>query len=130
MKLITGYDLLNREQKKLPTLIIDARLEDECRTFEMINPFTMMYLNEKTYGGKRIMPSELNAYLDKLKTWQTANPTALIAVGCTRMVRYCSRISDIVTVLERNGIDARGIDPHIIDFMNVRFQRKLEKVMF
>ena len=130
MKLITGYELLNREHRKFPTLILDARTEDECRTFEMIDPFTTMRLNANTYGAKRIMPSELNAYLEKIKAWQTANPTGMVAVGCTRMVKYCQRISDMVAVLERNGIDARGIEPHIHDFMNLRFQRKLEKVIF
>lgn len=131
MKLIYGSELLKREQLKLPTLVIDARTEEECRTYEMIDPFTHTKLNTpKLYAAKRIMPSELNAYLGKIKDWQDSNPDALVVVGCTRMVRYCTRISTMITVLEANGIEARGIDPHIYEFMNLRFQRKLPKIIF
>ncbi len=130
MKLINAHDLLKREHLKLPTLVIDARTEDECRTYEMIDPFTTTRLTAQLYAAKRIMPSELNAHLDKIIGWQAENPTALVAVGCTRMVRYCPRIQIMVDVLTNNGMDARGIDPHLYEFMNMRFQRKLPKILF
>ena len=130
MKLITVHELFKREHLTLPTLIIDARMEDECRTYEMIDSFTTTRLDSQLYAAKRIMPTELNAYLDKIIGWQSGNPTAIVAVGCTRMVRYCPRIETMVNVLRDNGIDARGIDPHLYEFMNLRFQRKLPKILF
>ena len=131
MQKIASYDLLEREKQKLPTLIIDAREEEECLTFEVIDPRNLPHiaLDARVYGGKRMMQHEVKAVLPKLKTWFEANPTAVIAVSCTRFINHCPRIVEICTILTTEGIDARGIDPHLYDFFNARMQRKLNKVL-
>ena len=131
MKKITSGELLDREIQGLPTLIIDAREELECLTFEVIDPRKLPTINldEKVFGGKRMMQFEVRAALPKIKEWAIANPTALVAVSCTRFINHCPRIAEICGILTTEGIDARGIDPHLYDFFNARMQRKLNKVV-
>lgn len=131
MQKIASYDLLQREKQHLPTLIIDARDETECLTFEVIDPRNLPHisLDARVYGGKRMMQHEVKAALPKIKAWFEATPHALVAVSCTRFINHCPRITEICTILSAEGIDARGIDPHLYDFFNARMQRKLNKVL-
>ena len=131
MRKISSIELINRERQGLPTLIIDARDEVECLTFEVIDPRNLPHiaLDARTYGGKRMMQHEVKAALPKIQAWVASNPNALVAVSCTRFINHCPRIQEICTILSAEGIDARGIDPHLYDFFNVRMQRKLNKVL-
>lgn len=131
MQKITSYDLIERENRKMPTLIIDARMEEECYTFEIIDPRNLpeIPLDSKVFGGKRMLHNEVKAALPKLKAWVMLNPNALVAVSCTRFINHCPRIAEICSILTTEGIDARGIDPHLYDFFNARMQRKLNKVL-
>jgi hypothetical protein len=131
MKLIDAYELHNREQSGLPTLIIDARMEDEQMRCRFIHQFETQYLDGETFGGRLLMPSEVDVHIiANIKAWQTAFPTALVAVGCTRMVKQCDRIAQIVNKLNGNDIQAKGIDPHLIEYNNVRMRRMLVRVAF
>jgi hypothetical protein len=131
MQKISSIELINRERQGLPTLIIDAREEIECLTFEVIDPRNLPHvrLDAHTYGGKRMMQDEVKKVLATIKKWSDENPTALVAVSCTRMINYCPRIAEICSLLTAEGIEARGIDPHLYDFFNARMQRKLNKVV-
>jgi hypothetical protein len=127
MKTINAYELIQRQNEGKPTLVIDARQEEELYQFNFINPNEVVNLNEKVFAAKRIMPYELKNHLEKIKNWAENTEGALVVVTCTRFIKFCERIGLVVTDLEKYGVNAVGLDPHVYDWFNANFQKMLPK---
>jgi hypothetical protein len=106
---INAYELILRQNEGKPTLVIDARQEEELYQFNFINPNEVVNLNEKVFAAKRIMPYELKNHLEKIKQWAENTEGTLVVVTCTRF------------------INAVGLDPHVYDWFNANFQKMLPK---
>lgn len=127
MKTINAYELINRQENGLPTIIIDAREESEQYVFEFINVREELPLAGNVFVAKRCMPSELSKIGAKIQHWCENTEGAIVVVTCTRHIKYCERIGLIVTPFTNVGVDARGLTPSVYEWFNANFQRKITK---